>query len=264
MKKPHILITNDDGIDAIGLKFLYEALTDIAEISIAAPDRERSGAGLGITFATPLLCEEVKWAGKASAWKISGTPADCVRLAVSQILKSPPDLIVSGINQGSNAGRNVLYSGTIGGVIEGVLRNIPGIAFSFSDPFCNAFEHVKQYIPSIVEHLFEHPFPNGTLLNVNFPVHPEKEIKGYKLARQGRSYWTETPEKEIHESGEVRYWMNGALQQHDEHVESDIHLLEKGFITAVPIHVSELTDLLHLENHKPIFEEKLNRFFKND
>ena len=124
-KNFRILIINDDGIHAPGLIHLWKALVDLADVTIIAPAIEQSGVGLGITLRSPLHIESVAWNKGTPAWKISGTPADCVKMALSVILKTPPDLIVSGINRGSNSGRNVLYSGTVGGVIEGVLRNIP-------------------------------------------------------------------------------------------------------------------------------------------
>src|SRR5574338_1188667 len=132
-KKSHILITNDDGIKAPGIQHLWSALKDFATISIVAPKTEQSGVGLGITIRSALHIEEFAWEELDSCWSVTGTPADCVKMALSVLLPSPPDLIVSGINRGTNAGRTVLYSGTIGGVIEGILRGIPGIAFSSFD-----------------------------------------------------------------------------------------------------------------------------------
>ena len=189
--KPKILLVNDDGIGAPGLKALWEALHDCAEISIIAPATEKSGAGLGITLRKPLLIEAVAWDKATPAWKVTGTPADCVRLGISTILDSIPDLIVSGINRGSNAGKTVLYSGTVGGVIEGTLRGIPGIALSCHDFENPDYGRTKRWISSLVAHLLEHPLPKGTLLNVNFPDTPE--ILGLKLAKQGQSYWIEDP-----------------------------------------------------------------------
>ncbi len=132
-KKPTLLVTNDDGIMAPGLKYLWEAISSIADVYIVAPSIEQSGVGLAITIRNPIQILPTPWENGARAWTVTGTPADCVRLGMSVLMESPPDLIVSGINRGANSGRNVLYSGTVGGVIEGVLRNIPGIAFSCVD-----------------------------------------------------------------------------------------------------------------------------------
>jgi len=241
LKKQKILITNDDGIDAPGLRFLWEALVDVAELYIIAPSTEKSGVGLAITIREPIHIQPVEWAKGTKAWKITGTPADCVRMAMSVILDSPPDLIVSGINRGANSGRNVLYSGTIGGVIEGALRDVPGIAFSCVDFVNPDYKKVKHLIYPIVKHFTEHPLPIGTLLNVNFP--DAQEIRHVKMARQGKGYWIEDPSHRVHPEGHSYFWHGGKWDEHEEDEESDVHLLKQGFATAVPIHVSELTDL---------------------
>lgn len=239
-KKYKILITNDDGIEAPGLRYLWETLVDFAELYIVAPSSEKSGVGLSITIRDPIHIQPVNWDKGTKAWKITGTPADCIRMGMSVILNSPPDLIVSGINRGSNSGRNVLYSGTIGGVIEGALRNVPGIAFSCVDFMNPDYEKAQHFICPIIKHLIENPLPQGTVLNVNFP--DVQEIKGLKLARQGKGYWIEDPEQRVHPEGHSYFWHGGKWKDHEEHEESDVHLLKQGFATAVPIHISELTD----------------------
>ncbi len=250
--KPRILLTNDDGISAPGLRHLWEALTDFADVTIVAPASEKSGAGLGITIHSPLILQDVKWERGTSAWKVTGTPADCIRMGLSVVLKETPDLIVSGINRGANSGRSVLYSGTVGGVIEGILRNVPGIAFSCVD-FANPdYQITQQHITPIVKHLLNNPLPKGTLLNVNFPNTPE--IKGIKMARQGMGYWTENPQERVHPEGHSYYWLGGKWKDHDEHEDSDVALLQQGYATAVPIHASELTDHVFLEKSKADFD----------
>ena len=213
-EKPQILITNDDGISAPGIKHLFLALKDFAHISIVAPALEQSGVGAAITLRDPLHIIPVDWEGNVPAWKVTGTPADCVRLGMS-VLKAKPDLIVSGINRGSNSGRNVLYSGTVGGVIEGVLRGVPGIAFSCSDFAAPNYKMAEEHVLSIVKHLLEHPMPKGTLLNVNFPE--TEVIRGVKMARQGMGYWMENLEERIHPEGNTYYWMVGAWRERGGH-----------------------------------------------
>lgn len=254
-KKPKILITNDDGIHAPGLRHLWEALSGFADLTIIAPASEKSGVGLGITIRDPIQIQAVDWDSGTTAWKVTGTPADCVRMGISVILDSPPDLIVSGINRGSNAGRNALYSGTVGGVIEGILRNIPGIAFSCVDLTRPNYKQTQPLILPLIRHCLLHPLPKGTLLNVNFPDVPT--ILGIKLARQGRGFWIEDPDKRLHPEGHSYYWMGGKWQSHDEDEESDVHLLKQGYAAAVPIHVSELTDLSHFHQHKERFNTLL-------
>lgn len=263
MTKPNILLTNDDGISAPGLKSLAEALKDFADISIIAPDADASGSGVGITLKTPLRADPVAWSHGIKAWKVNGKPADCVKLGLGAILETPPDLIVSGINHGSNSGRTVFYSGTVGGVIEGALRRIPGIAFSCEDHEHPDFEAAKKYVLSIVQHTFDHPLPMGTILNVNFP-NLNQPVYGIKLARQGLGYWIDNPNERIHPTdGTPYFWLGGKWEHHDEPQESDVALLQKGYITAVPIHILEMTHQNMIRDHKELFEEKLNRQFNH-
>lgn len=251
-RKPRILIVNDDGIQAPGLKHLWRAVREIGDVSIIAPATEKSGVGLSITIYSPLHIEQVEWEENTPAWKVTGTPADCVRLGTSIILDEKPDLIVSGINKGSNSGRTALFSGTVGGVIEGSLRDIPGVAFS-----CESFDNpdygaTHSHIRKIVNHLLDHPMPHGTVLNVNFPHQPE--FKGFKLARQGRGYWIESPDARQHPDGYTYYWLGGQWGHHDEEEESDVALLSQGYVTAVPIYINELTDHHFLKMRKQHFE----------
>lgn len=250
--KPHLLITNDDGIEAEGIKQLAKCLAPIAELTIVAPATERSGAGVGLTLRDPLQIREVVWEGNHPAWKINGTPADCVRLGLRLLVKKKPDLIVSGINRGSNAGRTVLYSGTVGGVIEGAMRGVPGIAVS-----CVEFERpnyrlATHHLADIVAHFLKHPLARGTILNVNIPS--GEIIKGFKMAQQGRSYWIEDPQERIHPDGDTYYWLGGKWNDHEEHEESDVALLQQGYLTAVPIHVDQMTDFNFLNEKRSSFE----------
>ncbi len=251
-KKPHILIVNDDGIHAPGIKHLWKALFGKADISIIAPASEQSGMSVAFTSKVPLHIRPVAWEENTPAWSVSGTPADCIRLGTSVILDRAPDLIVSGINKGDNSGRSVLFSGTVGGVIEGVLRGIPGIAFS-----CEEFDNPdyaigEKYIYSIVKHVLEQPLPQGSFLNVTFPA--LGEIKGFKLTRQGKRYWKEEPQKGLHPEGHHYYWLGGTQLHVEEHEESDVAMLKEGYLTATPIHVEELTDYSVLKTRKELFE----------
>lgn len=253
MKKPRILIINDDGIDAPGIKHLWNALSDFAELFIVAPSNEQSGKGASLTLHKPLVIRDVPWEKGTRAWKINGTPADCVRLALSVLLDSPPVLIVSGINRGSNAGRNVLYSGTVGGVIEGALRGIFGIAFSCEDFIKPNYAIAEKYIVQLVKHFLQAPLPSGSLLNVTFPGKPE--IKGMKLANQGKGYWIESPQKRAHPDGDFNYYWHGLKwNEHVEHDESDVKLLKEGYVTVVPLQISQLTNHDFLKAHKPLFD----------
>lgn len=250
--KPRILVVNDDGIEAPGLRHLWLALADVAELSIVAPAVEQSGVGAALTLRAPLHIESVKWERNTPAWKVTGTPADCVRLALSVILDKPPDLVVSGINRGSNSGRNLLYSGTVGGVIEGVLRNLPGIAFSSEDFRNPRYEVAQKHVLSIVQYLLSHPLPRGSFLNVTFPSH---EIKGFRLARQGRGFWMEDIAARLDPEGKPYYWLGGKWNHHEEEADSDVSLIKEGYLTAVPIHINELTDHHALQSRREAFEQ---------
>ncbi|BBI18305.1 5'-nucleotidase SurE [Neochlamydia sp. TUME1] len=257
-KRPHLLITNDDGIYAPGIRHLWNALKDFADITIVAPATEQSAVGVSITVRNPLRLHQVEWAGQTQAWSLTGTPADCVKMGLKVILDRKPDLIVSGINRGSNAGRNLMYSGTVGGTIEGIIQGVPGIAFSCVDYFNTDYQKVEHYVPLLVDYVVKHPLPSGSLLNVNFPTY-QHEIKGFKLTRQGKEFWAEDPLERNHPAeGHSYYWLGAKLQQFEEHEDSDISWLARGYIAAVPVHVGELTDLAHFNEAKSHFEDHLN------
>lgn len=259
-KKKHILLTNDDGIHALGLRHLWNALQRDYTITIVAPQSEQSSVGMSITTRSPLQIQRITWPNDTNAWAVSGTPADCVKLAWHKLMDNPPDLIVSGINRGSNAGRNVLYSGTVAGVIEGILHDIPGIAFSTGDYEKPIYEPTESYVKDIVGHVLQHPLPSGSLLNVNFPKDASAGYKGVKMTRQGRQYWGENPDERTHPGeGHAYYWLGSQLFEFDEHEDSDIFWLAQGYVTAVPIHVHELTDHTHLNNHKKTFEDHFTK-----
>jgi 5'-nucleotidase len=179
-------------------------------------------------------------------------------MALSVLLKRRPDMVISGVNKGSNAGRTVLYSGTIGGVIEGSLKDIPGIAFSFSDLDIPPLSVTKNYIASLISHFLQNPLSSGSILNVNFPYNCKNGIKGFKLTKQGRGCWLEAPDKRTHPEGMHYYWLGGKWTSSNEHPESDVYWLDQGYVTGVPIHVGELTDHSMLAKHKTLTEKIFN------
>ncbi|MGB7979081.1 MAG: 5'/3'-nucleotidase SurE [Chlamydiales bacterium] len=239
--RPFLLITNDDGINAPGIKHLWQAVSEFADVAIVAPHAEKSGSGLSITWTKPLHIRPFHWEANTPAWSLNGTPADCIKMALSVLLEKRPDMIVSGINRGSNSGRTVLYSGTIGGVIEGILKGIPGIAFSFSDSEEPPLSTTKPYIFPLIQHFLKNPTEPGTLLNINFPYHSKESIKGVRMAKQGKSYWREAPDQRVHPRGDPYYWLGGDWGAVDEEPNTDVSLLEQGYIAVAPIHVAELT-----------------------
>ncbi|HSX38759.1 MAG TPA: 5'/3'-nucleotidase SurE [Chlamydiales bacterium] len=259
MTRPFLLLTNDDGIHAPGIKHLWQAVHEYADVAIVAPLIEKSGCGLSITWGKPLKVHPVNWENNTSAWSLTGTPADCVKMALAVLLKRKPDLVISGINRGSNSGRTALYSGTIGGVIEGAMKGIQGIAFSFSDYETTPSVNVtKQYILALIDHFINDPLPPETILNVNFPYHCEKKIKGIRLAKQGKGHWVEDPDRRIHPEGLPYYWLGGRWRSFEEEPDSDVTLLEQGYITAVPLQIGQLTHFEVFLTHKERIQEKLN------
>lgn len=258
-KRPHILLTNDDGIDAPGLYSLWRGLKDHFEITIVAPSSEQSGAGLSITTRRPLHIKQVEWESTTKAYQIDGTPADCIKLALKVITPTYPDLIASGINRGANSGRNVLYSGTVAGVIEGAMRNIPGVAFSCDNFDAPNYERAESYLHPITCYLLDHPLSHGSFLNVTFPDH-EGPIRGIKMARQGRGYWIDDPEERLHPTGHCYYWLGGQRTPDLEHEESDVKLVENGYLAVVPIRIHELTDHDQFNHRKSSFESWFSEF----
>ena len=254
MKK--LLITNDDGIEAEGLRQLAQALSKHYQVVVVAPDRQRSGVGLGLTLHRPIQIEKADWDG-IEAWSLSGKPADCVKLGISVILKENPDMVIAGINSESNAGRNALYSGTVGGTIEAVLRGIPAIAFSAVSSESPDYKGMANYAPPLIDYFFDHPTPSGTLINVNFPNCPTDEILGVKYARQGIGYDMENPVQCKKTKG---YFISKRRDEVDEHHESDNLYLEQGYISVSPLYVNDLTHHTHFKEMKERFESKLNTF----
>lgn len=248
--RPSILITNDDGIWAPGIKHLWQALKDVADVFLVAPLHEQSGVGLSLTVRQPLHIQKHDWHGSTNIWSVSGTPADCVKLALREFLEQPPDFVVSGINRGGNAGRNVLYSGTLGGAIEGTMQGIPSVAFSCDDFWDTDYSYAVQHIPKILRYVMENPLPEGTLLNVNFPA-KALGIKGFKLTRQGKEYWAENPDKRFHPAEEQPYyWLGARRAEFIEEEDCDVTWMKKGYVVAVPIQVHELTDHRYLSGRE--------------
>jgi 5'-nucleotidase len=259
-EKPLILITNDDGINAPGIYHLWKAAKEVADVAIIAPNRERSGSAVSITWTKPITIESVRWEEGTNAWSISGTPADCVKMGVSYLLKERPTLVVSGVNRGSNAGRTLYYSGTVGGVIDGVLRGIPGIAFSYGNMEIPPIDFAQSYIKAIIEQTLAQGLPRGTFLNVTFPE--TEEIRGFRIAKQGQGYYLENPEMRTHPQGSPYFWLGGQWRSAEEDPESDVSLLEQGYVTAAPITIADLTDEQTRQTYKTL-EEKIFTLAKN-
>ncbi len=236
-KKPLILITNDDGITAPGIRSLIEVMKTIGDVVVVAPDSPQSGMGHAITVNSTLFVEKVKVdEGHQLEYSCSGTPADCVKLAVSQILERKPDLCVSGINHGSNSSINVIYSGTMSAAIEAGIEGIPAIGFSLLDYSWNAnFEATKPYIKSITENVLKEGLPKDVVLNVNIPNLSAQELKGIKICRQARANWEEEFDKRKNPQGRIYYWLTGKFVNLDHGEDTDEWALENGYVSVVPV-----------------------------
>lgn len=236
-KKPLILVTNDDGITAPGIRALIEVMNTIGDVVVVAPDSPQSAMGHAITINNTLYCREVNLDnGPQKEYSCSGTPADCVKLAMNEILDRKPDLCVSGINHGSNSSINVIYSGTMSAAVEAGIEEIPSIGFSLCDYALEAnFEPIKTYVKTITLSALKNGIPKETVLNVNFPKLPEEEIKGIKICRQARATWMEEFDKRINPLGKEYYWLTGKFVNLDQGEDTDEWALENGYISVVPI-----------------------------
>lgn len=236
MERPLILITNDDGITAPGIRALVEVASQLGEAVIVAPDAPQSGMGHAITVSAPIRLHPVNVFEGLVAYECSGTPADCVKLARHVVLKGrTPDLCISGINHGSNASINIIYSGTMSAAMEASLEGIPSIGFSLLDYSHNAdFEAGKPFIRRMIEWVLAHGMAHGSLLNVNIPNLPADEIKGIKICRQADARWVEEFTEAVDPRGQRYYWLTGRFVNNDEGEDTDIRALGKGYISVVP------------------------------
>lgn len=233
--KPTILVVNDDGITAPGIKALIEVVKELGRVVVVAPDSPQSGMGHAITIAKPLRMDHIQLYEGVEMYKCSGTPVDCVKLAVNKIFKGKkPDLCVSGINHGLNNSINVIYSGTMSAAVEGAIESIPSIGFSLDDFTYDAnFEHCKKYIRVIVKQVLEHGLPSGSLLNVNFPNGPD--LKGIKICRQANAKWAEEFDERVDPYKRNYYWLTGVFQNNDKGDDTDVWALQNGYVSVVPV-----------------------------
>lgn len=235
-KKPTILITNDDGITAPGIRNLLEAVKDLGNVIVVAPDKAQSGMGHAITIGHPLRMTKMDLFGEVEAWQVSGTPVDCVKLAVDKILHGKPDLCLSGINHGANHSINVIYSGTMSAAMEASIESIPSIGFSLVDYSYEAdFTAARFYVRKIVASLLEKKLDKHLLLNVNIPSIPQELIKGVKVCRQAYAKYEEDFEERKDPHGKKYYWLTGEFINFDKGKDTDVWALEHGYISVVPV-----------------------------
>lgn len=235
-KETTILVTNDDGILAPGLKALIEVAQSLGKVIVVAPSGPQSGVGHAITVNQPLRLDKVNYFDGIEAWQCSGTPADCVKLAKEIILHHKPDLCLSGINHGSNSSINVIYSGTMSAAVEAAVEGINAIGFSLLNWDYNAdFEQGKPFILEIAKKVLEKGLPQKTTLNVNIPIPADGKIKGIKVCRQAFAKWEEEFDERADPTGRKYYWLTGSFVNHDKGEDTDEWALANGYISVVPV-----------------------------
>ncbi len=241
-EKPIILVTNDDGITAPGIRALVEAVKDLGQVIVIAPDSPQSGMGHAITMGVPLRVNKVDVFEGIESWQCSGTPVDCVKLARDKILHRKPDVCVSGINHGANHSINVIYSGTMSAAMEAAIEGVPSAGFSLLDfSFEADFSVAKAVAHGITKRLLDSAVPRHTLLNVNIPRLAAKDFKGLKICRQAYAKWDEEFEHRIDPRGKDYYWMVGRFVNMDKGEDTDVQALKDGYASVVPVKF-DLTD----------------------
>ena len=269
-KKLKLLISNDDGVFALGVRTLANTLAKAGhEVTVVCPDRERSATGHGLTLHRPIRAEQVEniFYPSVTAWSCSGTPADCVKFALSAVMTTRPDLVLSGINHGPNLGTDVLYSGTVSAAMEGVLEGINSIAFSLANFTSHEFETAANFALKLVNQVSQQQPPQPMLLSVNIPAVPESEIAGVLVTRQGLRRYIENFQKRFDPRGKSYYWLVGEIiediEQPDNrdlppHILTDVQAIGDRYITITPLqyNLTNPTIVKYLANWDEIDLEK--------
>ena len=244
-----IILSNDDGFNAEGIRVLRKEIARITEVVIVAPETEQSAMGHAITLLEPLKVREVRENDELLGYAVKGTPADCVKIAVTELLDEPPEMVVSGINLGGNLGTCVIYSGTVSAATEACIMGIPAIAVSL-DTFENPdFQPAAEFIAKLIPFLREKPIPDGVVLNINVPPIPKDQIAGVAITRQGKSRVIETFDKRVDPRNNIYYWLAGEMRFDEVDDGTDCELISKNYISITPIHY-DLTSFKALEEMK--------------
>ena len=232
-----ILVTNDDGIGAAGIQALWHELSKIAEVVVVAPDVERSATSQSITVHSPIRVDPYSFSNpRVSGWRIGGTPADCVKLALGVLMTEPPDIVVAGINHGPNLGTDVLYSGTVSAAIEGALHGIPAIAVSLDGKEHYDFKPAAEFTSKLVQNVIQRSLPPNTLLNVNVPALPSARLNGVAITKLGDRQYENTFEARRDPRGRMYYWLGGRIVDNQNDAESDIVAINMSKISVTPVH----------------------------
>jgi len=245
-----ILVTNDDSVNAKGIHSLVKIASKHGRVVVVAPDKPQSGMGHAITLNDPIRLTRVSMFGDIEAYASSGTPVDCVKLAIYEVLNRKPDLVLSGINHGENSSTNVLYSGTMSAAIEGAMEGIPAIGFSLANFAPDAdFSATKYYIEQVLTLFFQNGLAPNTCLNVNIPDLPLDQIKGIRVVKQAHAYWADRFEKRQDQYGRTYFWLTGEFSDLDQRPDTDLHALKAGYVSIVPTQF-DLTAYAHIQSLK--------------
>ncbi len=230
-----ILISNDDGIDAPGIEMLVRQMRHVGEVTVVAPHQQQSAVGHAITMNRPLRVREYHKNGAFFGYAVEGTPADCVKLAVRALLKRKPDILLSGVNHGSNTAISVIYSGTVSAATEGTILGIPSIAVSLTTYKPADFTFAARFARRLARTVVKRGLPEGTLLNVNVPPLPPDRIKGVRVTRQGRAIWNDTFDVRRDPANKEYFWLTGGLQNVDQDLDYDEAAVRGGYVSVTPI-----------------------------
>lgn len=241
-----ILLTNDDGIYAKGIEAIYLALSEEHDVTVVAPETEQSAVGHAITFLDPLRVKSVQRNGAFFGYALNGTPADCVKIAIRELMKPPPQMVVSGINMGANVGVNVIYSGTVSAATEAAVLGVPSVAVSMDSFDTVDFSAATEFIPRLLKILESEGLPPGVTLNVNVPSVPSSRLRGVKITHQGKMRAVETYDRRSDPRNNVYYWLRNKAILTDPHLEADSFALSEDYISVTPIH-HDLTDYPMIE-----------------
>ncbi|HLG40599.1 MAG TPA: 5'/3'-nucleotidase SurE [Chitinophagaceae bacterium] len=253
-EKPTILITNDDGVTAPGIMNLVEAVKDLGKIIVVAPDRPQSGMGHAITIGQPLRLHKVHTFGEIEAYACTGTPVDCVKLAVDKVLHRKPDLCLSGINHGANHSINVIYSGTMSAAVEAAIESIPSAGFSLLDYNIEAdFTGAKKYARMVVEKMMKTKLDKHTVFNVNIPSVPEELLNGIMLCKQAYAKYEEDFVERVDPNGRKYYWLTGEFINFDKGTDTDVWALANNYVSVVPVQF-DLTNYVLMNRLKKLWK----------
>ena len=236
-----ILVTNDDGIDSAGIAALAEALKEIAEVTVVAPSEEQSAVGHGITMKYPLRVFNYYKNGDFFGYAVEGTPADCVKMGIRNIMGESPDIVISGINHGSNTAINIIYSGTVSAAREAAIMDVPAIAISVTSHEAKDFRYAGKVAKYLAKKIIQKDLPRGTLINVNVPNLPEEEIAGILVTKQSKAKWDDIYEKRTDPFGKDYYWLTGKLVEIENENHTDQNAIKNKYVSVTPIHF-DLTD----------------------